>query len=127
MNSIVHFEIPVDDSEKAKKFYTEAFGWGIRTDKMPNGKDYNSVTTAPTDENFTPKNPGAINGAIIQRDSKLKSPVITVSVDSVEEAIKKIEASGGKVITPKATLEGMGDYAYIADPAGNIIGLWHNL
>lgn len=127
MNSIVHFEIPSDDMEKSKEFYSKAFGWNIRTDKMPDGSDYNSAETAPTGEDLLPKEPGAINGALIKRDDKLKTPVITVDVDSVEEAIEKVEKAGGKVVIPKATMEGVGEYAYIADPAGNIIGLWHNL
>jgi len=29
MPSIVHFEIPADDIERAQKFYTELFGWQI--------------------------------------------------------------------------------------------------
>jgi predicted enzyme related to lactoylglutathione lyase len=29
MPNIVHFEIPVDDAERAKKFYTELFGWKV--------------------------------------------------------------------------------------------------
>ena len=127
MNSIVHFEIPSDDVNESKKFYADAFGWEIREDKMPDGSPYLSAVTAPMDENWMPKKPGAINGALIKRDDKLKSPVVTVSVESVEEAIKKVEKAGGKVVVPMATLEGMGEYAYVSDPAGNVIGLWRNL
>ena len=29
MPKIVHFEIPVDDAERAKKFYTELLGWEV--------------------------------------------------------------------------------------------------
>jgi uncharacterized protein len=29
MPTIVHFEIPSDDIERAKKFYNELFGWKI--------------------------------------------------------------------------------------------------
>ena len=29
MPNIVHFEIPVDDAERAKKFYIELFGWKV--------------------------------------------------------------------------------------------------
>jgi uncharacterized protein len=32
MPTIVHFDIPADDIERAKKFYTDLFGW-----KMENG------------------------------------------------------------------------------------------
>jgi predicted enzyme related to lactoylglutathione lyase len=33
MPTIVHFEIPTDDIERARKFYTDLFGWKI--EKMP--------------------------------------------------------------------------------------------
>jgi predicted enzyme related to lactoylglutathione lyase len=29
MPTIVHFEIPADDIERSKKFYTDLFGWKI--------------------------------------------------------------------------------------------------
>ncbi len=29
MPTIVHFEIPSDDIERSKKFYSELFGWTI--------------------------------------------------------------------------------------------------
>lgn len=126
MNGIVHFEIPADDIERAKAFYTKAFGWQIKTDKMPDGADYNAAITTPTGVDLTPKKPGEINGALIQRDEKLKAPLITVGVDSVEEAIKKVTDAGGKVVLPRNEVPGMGEYAYVADPEGNTIGLWHS-
>jgi predicted enzyme related to lactoylglutathione lyase len=33
MPTIVHFEIPVDDVERSKKFYSELFGWKL--EKFP--------------------------------------------------------------------------------------------
>jgi len=29
MPTLVHFELPADDIERAKKFYTNLFGWNI--------------------------------------------------------------------------------------------------
>jgi hypothetical protein len=128
MDSIVHFEIPVDDTGRAKKFYATAFGWQTRDDKMPGGQTYTSAITTPMDEKtLTPKKPGAINGAIIERDANLKAPVITVNVESVEDTFKKVEAAGGKIVLPKDEVPGMGEFAYVADPAGNVIGLWRDL
>ena len=40
--------------------------------------------------------------------------------------MKTIEAAGGKVVTPKVEMMGMGYYAYIADPDGNVVGLWED-
>jgi predicted enzyme related to lactoylglutathione lyase len=38
MPTIVHFEIPADDVERAKKFYTDLFGWKTTNMKMDNKK-----------------------------------------------------------------------------------------
>jgi len=34
-NTIVHFDIPAEDVEKLKKFYSELFGWRIYRDPDP--------------------------------------------------------------------------------------------
>jgi hypothetical protein len=47
MATIVHFEIPTDDVERAKKFYGDLFGWKI--EKIPGQMEYWMFRT--TDEN----------------------------------------------------------------------------
>lgn len=127
MNGVVHFEIPVDNVEAAQEFYNGVFGWHISTSQMPSGEPYTSVITTKTGEDMTPLAPGAINGGLVLRDDKLKTPLITVDVESIDEAISKVEAAGGKVVAGKQTIPGMGEYAYVTDPSGNVVGLWHNL
>ena len=52
MPTIVHFEIPSDDIERSKKFYSELFGQAIEkfqmTVNMPVDMEYYVITT--TDE-----------------------------------------------------------------------------
>lgn len=31
MDKVVHFEVPYDDLERAKKFYIDVFGWKIQS------------------------------------------------------------------------------------------------
>jgi predicted enzyme related to lactoylglutathione lyase len=50
---------------------------------------------------------------------------VTVSVDSIEDAIKKATDAGG-TLKQQGTVPGMGEFAYVLDPAGNIVGLWHD-
>ena len=38
-DKIVHFEIPVNDVERARKFYSECFGWKFTKAPMP-GLEY---------------------------------------------------------------------------------------
>jgi len=124
MDRVQHFEIPCDDMEKTKKFYSEIFGWKIF--EIP-GMGYHMINTAPTDEQGMIQEKGAINGGITQRDETAKSPIIMITVENLEESMKKIEEGGGKIVMPKAQVGDMGLYARISDPEGNIIGIWQNL
>jgi hypothetical protein len=122
MDGVVHFEIPVDDLERAKAFYGTVFEWGLQTDPQ---MQYTLITTTPIDEQtMRPTSPGAINGGLMERSTKTPTPVITIGVDSVEEALKKVEAEGGSVITPSTPIPGMGAFGYFKDSEGNVMGLF---
>jgi uncharacterized protein len=88
---------------------------------------YTFAITTPIDENNMHTETGAINGGMIKRDRDLKNPVITIGVPSIDEYVKKIEAAGGKVITPKGEVPDMGYYAYFKDTEGNVMGLWESI
>lgn len=121
MNEIVHFEIPADDVERAQKFYKNTFGWEMRKDPA---MDYISVITTEMDDKFSPKRPGAINGGMMKRTRDVKNPVVTVSVEDLDEALKKVEKNGGKAVGKKMEVGNMGWAAYFRDSEGNVVGLW---
>jgi uncharacterized protein len=126
MRKVVHFEIPADDVERAKKFYGSSFGWELQTMDMGDG-EYTSVKTTAVDEQTQlPTDPGAINGGMFQRDERLTSPVITIDVDGIDDALKQIEDAGGSTVTPRTAIPGMGAFAYFKDSEGNVLGLWEN-
>jgi uncharacterized protein len=120
---VVHFEIPADDVERAQAFYRDAFGWTINA--MPE-MAYTIVRTTPTDEAGMPTEPGAINGGLLQRQTPITSPVITVDVEDIDDALRRIEELGGKTARDKFDVGGMGIAAYFTDPEGNVVGLWQN-
>lgn len=124
MGKVVHFEIPADDLERAKRFYGEVFGWQL-TD-MPE-MDYTIIGTTPVDEQTQqPTEPGAINGGMMRRTAQTPSPVVTIDVASVTDALKEIESAGGRVVQGRTEIPGMGAFAYFTDPEGNTLGLWEN-
>jgi predicted enzyme related to lactoylglutathione lyase len=124
MSKVVHFEIPADDLDRAKSFYGSVFGWELQTVPMNEG-EYTSVKTTEVDEQTQlPIEPGAINGGMFQRAEQLTSPVITIDVDGIDDALKQIEAAGGTTVTPRTAIPGMGAFAYFKDPEGNVLGLW---
>ena len=128
MDAIVHFEIPADNIERAKKFYSSIFGWDIQKFPMPEGSpDYYGVCTTEVDKKRMPIKPGAINGGMMKRSHKSETPVLVINVKSVDAYVKKIEKAGGKVVMPKMSIADMGFYARIADTESNVIGLWEDV
>jgi len=121
VDKVVHFEIPFENKDRASKFYTQCFGWQLVD--MPE-MNYVLANTGPTGEDFRPTEPGNINGGLFQRPKEAPGPVIYVGVASVDEAIKKVTAAGGKVVTPKTAIPGMGAYGRITDTEGNVVGLF---
>lgn len=124
MNNVVHFEIPADDPTRAKSFYKKIFGWGFND--MP-AMDYTIVLTSDVDKKTgMPTKPGSINGGMTKRGGPVSQPVITIAVKNIDETGREIEMNGGKMITPKRSIESMGFTAYFKDSEGNTIGLWQS-
>ena len=121
MDKVVHFEIPFENKQRAMKFYTDSFGWNLT--EMPE-MNYVMASTVAVDEQHMPKEPGAINGGLFPRPKDAPYPTIYIGVASLEATIKKVEAGGGKVVTPITPIPGMGAYARVADTEGNVIGLF---
>jgi predicted enzyme related to lactoylglutathione lyase len=121
MRSVVHFEIPADDVARAKEFYRSVFDWQLQD--MPE-MNYTILRTTDVDENQMPTTAGAINGGLMQRSQETPTPVLTIDVESIDQALKQVEASGGRTVRARTEIPGMGAYAYFTDPEGNTLGLW---
>jgi predicted enzyme related to lactoylglutathione lyase len=122
-STIVHFEIPADNPERAAKFYRELFGWKINKWENPNGIDYWMVETVPTNEQGMPVRPG-VNGGMMPRMYPSQQPVNYISVASVDDAVARAERLGAKVMMGKTPVPGMGWFAQLTDPEGNVIAVW---
>jgi predicted enzyme related to lactoylglutathione lyase len=118
---VVHFEIPYDDGDRARGFYREAFGWQLQS--MP-GMGYTLVSSGPSDDTG-PTEPGFINGGMMSRDdSPSAAPILVIDVDSIDDTLDRIGRLGGKTLRAREPVGDMGFAAYLADPEGNVIGLW---
>lgn len=122
-NEVGHFEIPADRLDRAQKFYAATFGW--KMNELP-GMDYTMVSTGPVDEKGMPKAPGFIGGGIGKRGDTLEHPIVTIMVDEITDAVKRIEKNGGKILRRKTPIGdgSMGWTAYFKDSEGNTIGLY---
>jgi uncharacterized protein len=123
MAKVVHFEIPFDDKQRAMRFYREILGWQLT--EMPQ-MDYVMAQTVAVDDKQMPKEAGAINGGLLQRPKEAPATMVYLDVPSVDDALKKVQTSGGAVVTPKTPIPGMGAFARIKDTEGNVVGLFQS-
>jgi predicted enzyme related to lactoylglutathione lyase len=84
------------------------------------------VTTTPADESGRPSEPGSVNGGMLARQGPITSPVITIGVDDLDDALARIEKLGGSVAIGRQAVGDMGFSAYFHDTEGNLVGLWQN-
>lgn len=118
---VVHFEVPADNVDRARKFYRDTFQWKLNV--MPQF-DYTMVETTPAGPDGMPV--GGINGGLAKRGAPISHPVITIEVAAIDAATKAIVKNGGKVVRGREPVGDMGFAAYFTDPEGNVIGLWEN-
>lgn len=123
MGRIVHFEIHVNDMERAKKFYGEVFGWSFQDWSDYAGMPYFGAVTGNENE------PG-IDGALMQRHSAppethqaLNAFACTMGVENYDLTEAKIIENSGKVAMPKFALPGMAWQGYYIDTEGNTFGI----
>ena len=84
----IHFDVTVDDPERAMNFYKDVFGW--KFEKWNGPMEYWMATTG--DE----KEPG-INGGLSKRGESSMPNMNTIGVSSVDTFSKMIQDKGGKV------------------------------
>jgi uncharacterized protein len=123
MNSVIHFELPADLPDRAKKFYQGVFEWSVRDFPEMN---YSIFTTTEVDEKQMPLKPGAINGGLAKRGQSVTVPSFAISVPNIDAFLPKIIAAGGKVLQKKMAVGTMGFMAYFSDTEGNVLSLWQN-
>lgn len=123
MGRVVHFEIHVDDMERAKEFYGEVFGWRFEDWSDFAGMPYFGAVTGDEKEL-------GINGALMQRQSAppvlnqaVNAYACTIGVENLDSIESKIMQYGCKIAMPKYALPGMAWQAYYFDTEGNIFGV----
>lgn len=114
MNRVVHFEFSSPDPDRSSAFYRDVFGWEIQ--KWDGPAEYWLVNSKALGE------PGIDGGFMRSMDGSART-IATMDVESIEDAIAKIEAAGGTIALPKQTIPGVGYQAYCIDPDGTIFGV----
>jgi predicted enzyme related to lactoylglutathione lyase len=109
--AITYLHIPAADVRQAAAFYGDVFGWQIN----------NPDSDRPSFD--TPG--GHLSGAWITGPATEPGLLPYIYVDDVEETVTRIRSHGGETVTSPFP-EGLLTVATFRDPAGNVIGLWHD-
>jgi len=115
-HNVVHFAIHADDVDRARRFYTEVFGWRFEAWGPPN---FYGVQTGTADD------PG-IEGALHERQEPLDGRGVrafecTVSVDDLGAARAAVVKAGGTVRTQDIDIPGVGTLFQFLDTEGNVL------
>ncbi|HOP67810.1 MAG TPA: VOC family protein [Methanoregulaceae archaeon] len=119
MSNIAYFEVPADDLKRAKKFYTEILGWEFNPSQVPNiPVEYWNISTGKSAKD-------TLNmGGLYQRKEQSSRILMYAVVDDIDTALQKVEKLGGKILSPKMSLDTVGNLVTVIDSEGNLIGLW---
>jgi predicted enzyme related to lactoylglutathione lyase len=115
-NKMTHFAIHIDNLERAKNFYGQVFDWGFASYGPP---DFLQIKADKTET-------GELIGALQARTySPLKENLIgfecTVTVENVDEIIKRVQANGGEILMPKTAIPYVGWITKFLDTEGNLV------
>lgn len=117
INHINWFEIPVNDMDRAKKFYESILETQIDIQQM----DDFTMGWFPSDMN----QPGA-SGTLMKANSYIPShsgTVVYFSVPEIEDVLGRIEEAGGKILNAKTSIGKYGYVAHFEDTEGNRVAL----
>ena len=127
----MHFEIPSDDIERTKKFYTDLFGWNIEKWPVTNDRRLTSAATGQPMEYWMvtttdDKGNKALGGGMMKRQMPAQQVTNYINVKSVDEYKSKVEKLAGKVVSPKKAVPGMGYFALCVDTENNSFAIWES-
>jgi predicted enzyme related to lactoylglutathione lyase len=122
MDGVVHFQMPYDNKDRIAKFYETVFGWHTQF-LGPEMGEYVLATTTESEKDGRPKHPGAINGGFYQNPPERQHTSIVISVSDIAESMKKVNASGGRMLSEPMEIPGVGKFATFKDTEGNFVGL----
>jgi uncharacterized protein len=109
-HEVGHFEIPADNVDGLRSFYSSLFGWQFERGR--------------TEGYYMIKNAG-ISGALMQKESPQQISTQFVNVESIEDYVNKAKQLGARVVKDKQEIS-EGYYAVLEDPQKNTIGIWQD-
>jgi predicted enzyme related to lactoylglutathione lyase len=114
MAKVIHFDLIAADVDRAIAFYSAAFDWKIT--KWDGPMEYWLIQTGETEND-------GLDGGLSKGEPNMRDGELTLGVDSLDDAIAKVTAAGGKLTREAYPIQGIGHLAMIEDTEGNQFGL----
>lgn len=108
-------EFASEDPRATQRFLEQVFGWKFRSVEMPMG-EYLACET--------PDGRGGIRPA---RSTETPSSLAYIQVRDLEEASRRVEAAGAKIVLPRVDVPGMGCFLWFRVPGGPLLACWQDL
>ena len=115
-NQAVWFDIPVQDLDRAIRFYAAVLGAPVEKSSFPGGAI-----------GVLPHTMGDVGGCLVQaKDNKpsVSGPLLYLNAQGrLDAAVAAVTANGGKVLIPKESIAPHGFRAVVLDSEGNRVAL----
>ena len=112
MTKVVHFEIPADDTARAREFWTGLFGVQFQSYDGP--VEYHTFS-----------NDDQTGGGLMPRQEGQDGLRVYFGTDDIEAARAKVQELGGSA-EEKQPVPSMGWFAHVKDTEGNEFSLWQS-
>jgi predicted enzyme related to lactoylglutathione lyase len=114
--SIIWFEIPADNIQRARTFYKGLFGWKINQFPGMPGMEYWHIDTGGAD--------ASPDGGMMKRMCPEHSVINYINVPSVDKSADKVVKLGGSICKSKTAVPNMGYFVICQDTENNTFALW---
>jgi predicted enzyme related to lactoylglutathione lyase len=108
---IVHIEFASSDFARTAAFYGELFGWQTQQNANASYMKFDGAD-------------GPSGGWVRADMVQSPGPIPYLPVTDLAATIDKVESAGGRIIARRMPFAGGGEVALVADPDGNVLGLW---
>jgi len=108
---IVHIEFASADFERTAAFYGQLFGWETQQNATASYMKFDGAD-------------GPSGGWVRADMVQSAGPIPYLVVADLTATLDKVEKAGGRIIARRMAFAGGGDVGLVADPDGNVLGLW---
>ena len=114
-HGLAFVELASEDLSLTQKFLSRVFGWKFQSVRMPMG-EYLTFRTGD----------GGQGGVRPTKGSEAPSSLGYVRVRDLDDARKRVERAGGRIILPRIDVPGMGSFFWFQVPSGPVMACWQD-